>query len=56
MDTQQDLMQLENIVSKAIVELYQAQDDLRKPLRHIETALVELQDGVRYLKERLNND
>ena len=54
MTVQQELMQIELITRNAIVELYQAQDKLREPLRHIEIALAELQDGVDFMKERIN--
>lgn len=56
MNTKQELVYLEKITANAIAQLYFAQDTMRKPLRHIEIALAELQDGVAYLKERLNND
>lgn len=55
MTAKQDLAQIELITRNAIVQLYWAQDELRLPLCHIEIALAELQDGVCFLKERLNN-
>lgn len=55
MSAKQDLVQIELLTRNAIAQLYWAQDELKLPLRHIETALAELQDGVRFLKERLNN-
>nr|DAU54332.1 MAG TPA: hypothetical protein [Caudoviricetes sp.] len=55
MTTKQELAQIELITRNAIAELYMTQDKFYTPLRHIEIALAELQDGVAYLKERLNN-
>lgn len=55
MTTKQELAQIELITRNAISQLYWAQDKLHTPLRNIEIALYELQDGVEFIKERLNN-
>lgn len=55
MTTKQELAKIELITRNAIAQLYWVQDKLHTPLCHIEIALAELQDGVAFLKERLNN-
>lgn len=55
MTTKQELSQLRRIIGRAITQLEWIQELTGLKLGEIEIALVELQDGVSFLEERLTN-
>lgn len=55
MTKKQEIFNLERVTERAIIQLRILHSLTNEPLTDIETALAELQDGVAFLKERLDN-